>query len=584
MAGDVMTGKASRKQQNWYRTRVALVPLGAFVLVVLVWLSNSVGGEDQEPIPDVVTWSSDIAPIIVGECLDCHGENPSAPFQLLSYEDAAERADQIARMTSLRRMPPWLPGDDHGKFEGERILTDRQVELFTKWWESGAPPGTLSQEPLVVDDESGWEPGVPDLTLTLPTYSLPAEGRDVYRNLVVGIPVETTRWVEHVELRPGNRTAVHHARVMVDGTPSSRQLDLQDPEPGFDGMDLLSGAGNPDGHFIGWTPGKTRLPPLDGMAWRLEPGTDLVVQLHMQTSGTPQEVAAEVDFYFTDQAPTRHPAVVVVSSLQIDIPAGTTNHVVSNSFTLPVDVDVLSVYPHAHYLGKDLRATAVLPNGEEVSLIHIPDWDFNWQDDYRFLEPVYLPAGTTILKEFSFDNSSGNRRNPNNPPERVVYGSNSDDEMADLILQVLPRSEVDRDELLQAQAWQHDAEDMAYMAALEFSLGEQAYSSGQLASAMTHFQQALQYRADHIPSLVHMSEIYVEEGDGQSALIIARQGVVMSNRQDVRALAVLALAQALTGSMTDAKASASEALSKARETGDASLINMVEARVSMLLR
>ena len=581
-----MTGKASRKQQDWYRTRVSLVSLGTFVLVVLVWSSRSVEGEDQEAIPDLVTWSSDIAPIIVGECLDCHGENPSAPFQLLSYEDAAERADQIARMTSLRRMPPWLPGDDHGTFEGERILTDRQIDLFTKWWENGAPAGTgtLSQETLAPDDEAGWEPGVPDLTLTLPVYNLPAEGRDVYRNLVVDIPVEATRWVEHVELRPGSRTAVHHARVMVDETPSSRQLDLQDPEPGFDGMDLLSGAGNPDGHFFGWTPGKTRLPPLDGMAWRLEPGTDLVVQLHMQTSGTPQEVTAEVDFYFTDRAPTRHPAVVVVSSLQIDIPAGMPNHAVSNSFTLPVDVDVLSVYPHAHYLGKDLRATAVLPSGEEVSLIHIPDWDFNWQDDYRFLEPVYLPAGTTILKEFSFDNSSGNPRNPNNPPERVVYGSNSDDEMADLILQVLPRSEADRDELLQAQAWQHDAEDMAYMAALEFSQGEQAYSSGQLAAATMHFQQALQYRADHLPSLVRMSEIYIEERDGQSALIIARQGVVMSNRQDARALAVLAVAQALTGSMADARATASEALSKARETGDVSLIDMVEARVSMLFR
>ena len=185
-----MTGKASRKQQDWYRTRVSLVSLGTFVLVVLVWSSRSVEGEDQEAIPDLVTWSSDIAPIIVGECLDCHGENPSAPFQLLSYEDAAERADQIARMTSLRRMPPWLPGDDHGTFEGERILTDRQIELFTKWWENGAPAGTgtLSQETLAPDDEAGWEPGVPDLTLTLPVYNLPAEGRDV----------EASRWVEHV--------------------------------------------------------------------------------------------------------------------------------------------------------------------------------------------------------------------------------------------------------------------------------------------------------------------------------------------------------------------------------------------------
>jgi len=579
-----MTGKVSRKQLSWYQGRVLLASLVAFVAIGAALLAGVFGVGDDVVIPDEVTWSLDIAPIIASECLDCHGESPSAPFQLLSYEDAAERADLIARVTSLRRMPPWLPGDGHGTFEGERILTDREVQLFTAWWENGALHGTPSLDGLVSGIEPEWDPGDPDLTLTLPSYDLPAEGRDVYRNLVVEIPVEEARWVEYVELRPGSRAAVHHARMMVDETRSSRELDLQDPAPGFDGMDLLSNAGNPDGHFIGWTPGKTRLPPLDGMAWRLEPGTDLVVQLHMQTSGKPQEVTAEVDFYFTDQPPTRYPAVLVISTLQIDIPAGIPDYSVSNSFTLPVDVDVLSVYPHAHYLGKDLRATAVLPSGEELSLIHIPDWDFNWQDDYRFRDPVHLPAGTTILKQFSFDNSLSNRNNPNDPPKRVIYGSNSDDEMADLILQVLPRSEADRDELIQAQAWQHEAEDMAYMAELEFSRGEEAYASGQLDTATYHFQQALQYRSDHIGSLVRLSEIFVQGGDGQSALIIARQGVLMSNRQDARALAALALAQALTGSLVEAQATADEALSRARATGDAELTGVVAARVRSLLR
>jgi hypothetical protein len=439
-------------------------------------------------------------------------------------------------------------------------------------------------EALVASEEDVWRPGEPDLVVKLPTYPLAAEGHDVYRNLVVEIPVEETRWVEYVELRPGNRTAVHHARMMVDETTSSRELDHEDPGPGFDGMELTSNASNPDGHFIGWTPGKTRLPPLEGMAWRLDPGTDLVVQLHLRTSGEPQDVAAQVEFHFADQPPTRHPAIVVVSSLQIDIPAGATEYEVSNSFTLPVDVDVLSVYPHAHYLGKDLRATALLPNGREVPLIHIPDWDFNWQDDYRFADPISLPAGTTIVKQFSFDNSSENPHNPVDPPKRVVYGSNSDDEMADLILQVLPKNEADREELIQAQAWQHEAEDMAYMAELEHGRGATAFEAGDLDVATRHFQEALQYRADHIGSLVGLAEIFVRRADAQSALIIARQGVLMSNRQDARALAALAMAQALGGATGEARSTAREAISRARANGDPALIEAVELRVAGLAR
>ena len=579
-----MTGLNSRPEPSGRRFATPLIAL-ALLAALGGALVEARGRPDGDvPIPEEVTWAADIAPVIARECLDCHGEDPSGPFTLLTYEDAVERADRIVRATASRRMPPWLPESAHGTFAAERILTDRDVELFRAWVEDGTLLGEQALGALVTSEQDAWRPGEPDLVVSLPAYPLAAEGYDVYRNVVVRIPVQETRWVEYVELRPGNRTAVHHARMMVDQTESSRQLDLQDPDPGFDGMELTSNASNPDGHFIGWTPGKRRLPPLDGMAWRLEPGTDLVVQLHLRTSGEPQNVTAQVEFHFADEPPTRHPAILVVSSLQIDIPAGASEYAVSNSFTLPVDVDVLSVYPHAHYLGKDLRATALLPNGREIPLIHIPDWDFNWQDDYRFAEPISLPAGTTILKEFSFDNSAGNPHQPVDPPKRVVYGSNSDDEMADLILQVLPKNESDRTELIRAQAWQHEAEDMAYMAELEFGQGAAAFESGDLDVATHHFQESLQYRADHLGSLVGLAEIFVQRSDAQSALIIAQQGVLMSNRQDARALTVLAMAQALSGSIGEAGATAIEAISRARAAGDPELIEAVELRVAGLVR
>lgn len=533
------------------------------------------------PTPSDVTFADDIAPLVARECVACHNPEGWAPFSLTTYDDVRRRADRIVEATRSRAMPPWLPANEPGTFQGERHLTDREIDLFRQWVTEGTAPGDLSSVDLS-SIESGWDPGEPDLVVTLPTYALPAEGEDVYRNLVVSIPVTETRWVEYVDLRPGSTTAVHHARMMVDTTASSRTLAEASDGPGFDGMELRGNATDPPGHFIGWTPGKTRLEPLEGMAWQLDPGTDLVVQLHLRTSGVAEEVTAEVEFHFAADPPTRDPAILVISSLMIDIPPGATDYSVTNSFTLPVSVDVLSIYPHAHYLGKELRATAILPNGREISLIRIPRWDFNWQDDYRFARPVPLPRGTTIVKEFSYDNSVDNPNNPSDPPRRVVYGSNSDDEMADLILQVLPRDEEDRSELLAAQAWQHESEDMAYMAHSEFVQGRSALDSGDLDRATRHFQEALQYRSDHVGSLVGLARVFEQRGDAQSSLLIARQGVMMSNGQDARALDALAVAQASLGQTREALQTAEQALRLAGDAGDETLVTSLEALIERL--
>ena len=525
-----------------------------------------------------VTYATDIAPILARECVGCHRPGGSAPFSLVTYEDASSRAGPIADATERGVMPPWLPEAEPGTFAGERRLTPDEIRLFSQWAEEGTPAGNLLDATNQSADP-GWEPGPADLTVQLPTYTVPAHGRDVYRNLVVSIPVAETRWIEYVELWPGSRNVVHHARMMVDTTPSSRELAQAEDGSGFDGMELRSNATNPSGHFIGWTPGKTRLPPLDGMPWRLEPGTDLVVQLHFLPSGVEEQVTAEVAFHFADEPPTREPAILVISSLMIDIPAGASDYWVANSFALPVDVDVLSVYPHAHYLGKDLRATAILPGGREVSLIHIPNWDFNWQDDYRLSEPISLPTGTTILKEYTFDNSDENPRNPSSPPTRVVYGSNSTDEMADLILQVLPRNAADRQQLLAEQAWKHESEDMAYMAHSEFMQGQSFVEAGDLDTATRHFQEALQYRADHVGALVGLSRIFAAKGDAQSAMLIARQGVMMSNGQDPHALDALAGALATLGRADEAVEAAQDALQLAQRRGDDALADSLGVRI-----
>ena len=552
----------------------AAVPVVAFSAILG---SSDIGGTAVDTTP-AITYAADIAPIIARECASCHSPGGWAPFDLLTYEDVRSRAERIAEAVEQGVMPPWSPDSEPGTFQGERRLTAEEVDLFRQWADDGAPVGDFTAVANYVADPE-WDPGPPDLIVKLPAYTVPAEGGDVYRNLVVPIPVTETRWVEYVELRPGSRTVVHHARVMVDTTASSRELANQGENPGFDGMDLRSGASSPSGYFIAWAPGKTRLPPIEGMAWRLDPGTDLVVQLHVRPSGDQEEVRAQVEFHFADEPPIREPAIIEVFSLMIDIPAGVSDYTVTSSFTLPVDVDVLSVLPHAHYLGKDLRGTAVLPSGQRVPLIHIPNWDFDRQDEYRFTKPISLPAGTTILQEFSFDNSAANPNNPSSPPRRVVAGPNSTDEMADLIFQVLPRNSADRRQLVAAVDRQRNSEETAYLAESKFVQGQILFEEGDLDAATRSFQEVLRYRADHIQGLIWLSRVFATRGDVDSSLLVARQGVKMSNGQDPQALDALAEALAALGQIDDAVSAAQEALPLARRQGETSLADSLEVRI-----
>jgi tetratricopeptide (TPR) repeat protein len=340
-------------------------------------------------------------------------------------------------------MPPWKSEPGYGEFIGQQPLTKAEIETFERWTEEGALEGALQDLPPVPRWSDSWQLGTPDLVLTSPKpYTLQADGTDLFRVFVIPIPVSSRRYVKGVEFRPHNPRVTHHATIMLDRTPTSRQRNDEDPTLGEKGL-LSRTAGFPSGHPLGWTPGQPDPLLPDGLAWPLEPGTDLVVQLHLRPSGKPETVGFAVAFFFSNSPPQRSPALLRLGRQNIDIPPGVSHHVVADFYALPVDVAVLALKPHAHYRAREIRSFATLPDKTVKWLLYIKDWDFNWQNMYRYVEPVLLPRNTILTLEITYDNSAENVRNPQSPPERARWGPRSSDEMGDLWIQVLPRDDRD---------------------------------------------------------------------------------------------------------------------------------------------
>ena len=387
------------------------------------------------PAPLPVTFSTHIAKIIHQRCAPCHHQGQSAPFNLLTYEDVQKRARQILDEIQKGSMPPWLAERGYGEFANERRLTEGEKALIQQWVAEGAPEGDPRSAPPIPQWPSGWLHGTPDLVGTLSrSYQLGPDGPDVYRHFVIPLSLDRDRLVRAVEFVPGNPRIVHHAFIRVDEEGQARKLEGKDGEPGFKNM--VSTARMP-GQFLTWNPGSRPIVSPPGLAWRLKKNSDLVVEVHLNRTGKPEAFQPSVGFYFTEEQPTNTCYTFKLGSYALFFPAGVTNSIVRDSLVLPVDVDVLGVYPHAHFLGKEMQGYATKPDGVKEWLVWIKQWDFNWQGDYRFIKPVHLPKGTTLHLQFSYDNSTNNPANPNDPPARVLYGERSNDEMCELGLQVL---------------------------------------------------------------------------------------------------------------------------------------------------
>ena len=382
------------------------------------------------------TFNREIVHIFREHCQTCHHPGDIAPFSLMTYADAAPRAKDIKFMTGLRLMPPWKATAGCGEFTQARVLTDEQISLLARWADNGAPEGNPADLPAPLQFDGGWALGAPDAVFANNEPYTPTSARDEYRCFTIPSNTTSERFVDAIDVRPGDRKTVHHVLAFLDTGSASVTLDQNDPGPGYT---CFGGPGfNNPGALGGWAPGARpqRLPA--GIAMSLPANSRIVMQVHYNPhSGTPGPDQTEIGVYYAKEKPSKVLRILPIVNQEFTIPPGDANYKVTGKLLssqldipLPFDAHVWWAAPHMHLLGRRMNVAATLPNGSTTCLINIDDWDFNWQGQYFYKNGVPLVAGTKLHLTAYFDNSADNPRNPNSPPKPVSWGEETTDEMA----------------------------------------------------------------------------------------------------------------------------------------------------------
>lgn len=386
----------------------------------------------QSAVAQDYTWSKNIACIIYENCSSCHYDDGIAPFSLINYEDAANRALLIAEAVEERYMPPWPPDPDFNDFLDARLLTEEEREAVISWAENGAPLGEIALAPTPPVYESNEIIKQPDLVTQLPEYTSQATSKDDFRCFVIPSGIYEDRFIKAIEVVPGNQKIVHHAGIFLDETGIPQQLDDIDPLPGYE---CFGGIGADFRFLGGWVPG---MPPTifpDGMGMSLPANSYIVVQLHYPVGSAGESDQTKVNFSLSEETDLRE---IQISSFlnhiqgisePLFIPANTVKSF-QTEFFLPIDITVLGVGPHMHLVGKSINAYAIRhPTLDTISLVNVPDWDFDWQGFYEYKEPIVLRARSTLHAGATFDNTTNNSDNPSSPPRDVKDGQAVTDEM-----------------------------------------------------------------------------------------------------------------------------------------------------------
>ncbi len=384
------------------------------------------------PMLASVTYARDVAPILFANCVVCHRSGEAAPFALETYQQAKTWAAQIRDYTARRQMPPSKAVRGYGDFCDQRRLTDAQIAALAKWASSGMPTGDLKSVPSLPKfaPPGEWLLGKPDVIMQPDrTYHVAAEGNDVYREFVMQQVFDEDKFISSLEFQPENRAVVHHIVLYFDPTGKAAQMDGKEKEPGYS----VSGAGIGvfGEQFVqAWVPGGTPYALPKGTAYRLRKGTRIVIQVHYHKDGKVEEDRSRVSVRFADRSQVEkelRTAALINPIFQLK--PGDSHTEVKCGLTLPIDATIWSVFPHMHLLGREMKLTAKLPDGTDKPLVWVSDWDFNWQETYRYKEPVHLPKGTHISLLAIYDNSEHNPRQPTHPPALVTWGEQTTDEM-----------------------------------------------------------------------------------------------------------------------------------------------------------
>lgn len=413
-----------------------------------------------------VTYSREISRITRAKCQQCHRPNDIAPFALSTYEDAYTWALDIKRVINDKLMPPWKPVAGHGEFRGSYALTSEEREQFVQWVDNGAPRGDPAEAPPPIEEKGEWQLGPPDLVLEMPEPFTPTRGRDLYRCFVLPTGLDASKFVSAVDILPGNRQVVHHVILYVDNSGEAEKLDAKDEGPGYTcyggpGLPTNSGAGlaallAAGSGLGGWAPGVRAYQLPDGIGLFLDARARVVMQVHYYTNQRiDTEDRTKVGLYFSQKPIERRlvylPLLPLDSRSRFDltIPAGESAYESKSSFTVPpfLDMKAVNIDPHMHLLGRQIRVD--LEIGKETRpMVYIDNWEFNWQSVYTYLDPVPMPAFSTLRLTCTYDNTANNPRNPNTPIKTVTWGEGTEDEMCVALIGVT----FDRENLLPFQS------------------------------------------------------------------------------------------------------------------------------------
>ncbi len=385
------------------------------------------------------TYSADVAKIMQEKCQRCHHPGDIAPFPLVNYDDAALWREDIGRVVKDKIMPPWKPVPGHGEFRDNFGLNDEERRTILDWVAAGGPQGDPELAPPPLEEKGEWELGEPDKILRMPEAFDVPRGKDMYRCFVLPTGLDADKFVQAVQVVPGNRNVVHHVILYLDSTGQAEKLDEAEPGQGYTcfggpGIDIGS---NPlavldlTSSLGGWVPGaRTQLLP-DNVGLYLAKDTRIVMQVHYFSGGRPGPDQTKIGLYYNKKPVQRRLRYLPVVNTSFKIPPGNKAYEVKASFTVPpfFDVEIVQIVPHMHLLGKDIKLDVVRRDKSVEDLIWIDNWDFNWQNFYMYQKAVPIQAGSTVRLTCTFDNSADNPKNPSNPLQTVGWGEGTQDEM-----------------------------------------------------------------------------------------------------------------------------------------------------------
>ena len=381
-------------------------------------------------------------------------------------------------------MPPWLPSQDRPALASHPALTEEELKTLKDWVINEAKEGPV---PAQTDPgETTWSIGSPQRIISFGPLEIGPHTAARYHTLVHRNEATETQYIQAAEIDPGIPRALHMAQLLV--APPNTNATYKNT---FDTL-----AAPPNGHLIQWTPIKT-IKQLDpDMAWALQPGEHLVLKLLARPSQQPRSITPRVGLHITTNTPSRITTSLVLQQTAIDIPAGVANYPIHDSFTTPVDVFAYAIAPGARQLCQSAIVSADLPQGETVTLLNIPNWRYLWNDAYHFQDPIFLPKGSVIHLDLSYDNSAGNSQNPFSPPRRITQGSDTTNEVARVHLQLLPRVPAHHSTLQKAAL--RKQVDQAPQAWTHYLLADTLREQKEYRDAAHHYQEAIRLQP-HFP-------------------------------------------------------------------------------------